>query len=277
MRQRLQLPAGLDGDLWYYRQQGRANAMHHHEELEFNLVTQGQGLYLLANRKYQVRRGDLLWLFPAQEHVLIEQSPDFEMWIGVAKPKTVQRIATDTKAAILRQASPAGDFCRRLAQSKFTRLETLITDVVATREQRGLFNAGLSHILLAAWDHFAHAVDVPVQDVHPAVERAARHIRHQNTTLGLEQLARHAGLSAPRLSRLFKQQTGVSLVDFRNRQRVEKFLAIYGTGQRLNMLDAALQAGFGSYPQFHRVFKRVAGCSPGEYRKRQEIMSRSAL
>jgi hypothetical protein len=61
---------------------------------------------------------------------------------------------------------------------------------------------------------------------------------------------------------LFKQQTGVALVDFRNRQRVEKFLAIYRTGQRTTMLDAALEAGFGSYPQFHRVFKRVMGCSP---------------
>jgi AraC-like DNA-binding protein len=34
------------------------------------------------------------------------------------------------------------------------------------------------------------------------------------------------------------------------------------------MLDAALEAGFGSYPQFHRVFKRVIGCSPGSYRRR---------
>jgi AraC-like DNA-binding protein len=67
---------------------------------------------------------------------------------------------------------------------------------------------------------------------------------------------------------LFKQQTGVALVDFRNRQRVERFLQIYGTGQRLTMLDAALEAGFGSYPQFHRVFKRVIGCSPGRYRRR---------
>ncbi|MGH7992300.1 MAG: helix-turn-helix domain-containing protein, partial [Limisphaerales bacterium] len=65
-------------------------------------------------------------------------------------------------------------------------------------------------------------------------------------------------------------QTGVALADFRNRQRIERFLQLYGTGQRLTMLNAALAAGFGSYPQFHRVFKRVLGCSPGHYRKRQE-------
>ncbi len=268
MRQRLKLSPALDGDLWHYRHQGRANAVHHHSELEFNLVTQGHGRYLLANRQYQVRRGDLLWLFPAQEHVLIEQSPDFEMWIGVARPKTLQQIATDTNARILREANPTGEYCRRLAQPAFLKLEALITDVITTRDQPGLFNAGLHYALLAAWKHFEHAADVPVHDVHPAVERAARHIRDQSHTLGLDDLARHAGLSASRLSRLFKQQTGVALVDFRNRQRVGRFLSLYGTGQRLTMLDAALAAGFGSYPQFHRVFKRVLGTSPGKYRRK---------
>ena len=268
MRQLLKLPAELDGNLWHYRQQGRANAMHHHAELEFNLVTRGSGLYLLANRKYQIRRGDLLWLFPAQEHVLIEQSPDFEMWIGVARPGTVRRIATDANSKVLTKANPAGDYCRRLPQPVFTKLEALMADIADRRDQPGLFNAGLGFVLLAAWHQFERAADVPVGDVHPAVERAARLIRDKSNTLGLTELARMAGLSAPRLSRLFKQQTGVALVDFRNRQRVEKFLALYGTGQRLTMLDAALEAGFGSYPQFHRVFKRVVGCSPGDYRRR---------
>ncbi|MEY4917377.1 MAG: hypothetical protein RL616_1290 [Verrucomicrobiota bacterium] len=267
MRQQLKLPAGLDGNLWHYRHQGRANAMHHHAELELNLVTQGRGLYLLANRKYQVRRGDLLWLFPAQEHVLVEQSADFEMWIGVAKPTTVRRIATDAGAKVLRLKNPAGEYCRRLPQPEFARLESLLAKISATHSQAGLFNAGIAYAFLAAWQSFEHAADVPIHDVHPAVEKAARHIRDKNNTLGLTELARHAGLSAPRLSRLFKQQTGIALVDFRNRQRVEKFLALYRTGQRMTMLEAALEAGFGSYPQFHRVFKRVTGRSPAEHRK----------
>lgn len=267
MRQRLDLPPEWDGNLWHYRHHGR-NAMHRHAELEFNLITQGTGLYLLANRKYQIRRGDLLWLFPAQEHVLIEQSPDFEMWIGVFKPKAVRRIATDANAKILRQSNPAGEYCRRLPQRDLARLEELFSEIAATQKNPGFFNAGLGYALLNAWQHFEHAADVPVRDVHPAVEKAARLIRNESTTLNLDELARRAGLSAHRLSRLFKQQTGVALVDFRNRQRIEKFLQIYGTGQRRTMLDAALDAGFGSYPQFHRVFKRVIGCAPGSNRRR---------
>lgn len=267
MRQKLQLPARLDGDIWHYRHQGRANAMHHHAELEFNLVTQGRGLYLLANRKYQIHRGDLLWLFPAQEHVLIGQSQDFEMWIGVARPKAVRRLAIHANTKILRAANPDGEYCRRLPQPAFSRLEALLAEIAAARPQPDLFNAGLGYALLAAWRYFEHAADVPIHDVHPAVERAARCIRDKNT-VGLNDLARHAGLSPARLSRLFKQQTGTALVDFRNRQRIERFLALYGAGQRMTMLEAALEAGFGSYPQFHRVFKRVLNCSPKQYRRK---------
>jgi AraC-like DNA-binding protein/quercetin dioxygenase-like cupin family protein len=266
MRQRLNLPPEWDGNLWHYRHHG-PNAMHRHAELEFNLITQGRGLYLLSNRKYQIRRGDLLWLFPAQEHVLIQQSSDFEMWIGVFKPKAVRRIATDANAKVLRQKNPAGDYCRRLPERDLARLEQSFSEIVGYRERSGLFNAGLAYTLLNAWQYFDRAADVPVRDVHPAVEHAARLIRNESTSLNLDELAHRAGLSAHRLSRLFKQQTGLALVDFRNRQRVEKFIQLYGTGQRLTMLEAALEAGFGSYPQFHRVFKRVIGSAPGKHRR----------
>jgi AraC-like DNA-binding protein len=37
------------------------------------------------------------------------------------------------------------------------------------------------------------------------------------------------------------------------------------------MTAAALEAGFGSYPQFHRVFKQLTGKTPQQYRR--EVVS----
>jgi AraC-like DNA-binding protein len=270
MRTHLHLPVSADGSVWHYRNLGAAHKRHHHAELELNLVTRGHGAYLLGNRRYQIRRGDLLWLFPAQEHLLIEQTADFEMWIGVFKRRLIKRTATDVQSRVLLQADPAGDFCRRLAERDVGRMEEVLIELADAKDHICLLNAGLSYSLLQAWHCFERASDLPVQDLHPAVERAARLLRDDPEGLSLEMLAHHAGLSATRLSRLFKEQTGSALVDFRNRQRVERFLRIYGTGQRRTMLDAALEAGFGSYAQFHRVFTRMMGHSPMNFHHQGE-------
>lgn len=267
MRQRLHIPADWDGQVWRYASLASANRRHTHAELELNLVTRGVGWYWLGNRRYQIRRGDLLWLFPAQEHILFEQTSDFRMWIAVFRRRAIRRLAGDASARALLKPSFAGETCRRLKPHDFERLEELLSELAGHRDEPVLLNAGLTYALASAWQCFQHAPDVLVHDVHPAVERASRLIRSGRAPEKLNDLASEAGLSAARLSRLFHQQTGSTLVEFRNRQRLQHFLDIYGTGQGKTMLGAALEAGFGSYPQFHRVFTRVMGCSPRNYRR----------
>jgi AraC-like DNA-binding protein len=267
MRARLDLPPECDGRIWHYRNLGDVHKRHHHAELELNLVTRGHCIYLLGNRRYQIRRGDLLWLFPAQEHLLFEQTTDFEMWIGVFKRRLIKRSATDPRTRPLLRLEPSADFCRRLSEKDVGQAEVLFNEIADFSDQPSLLNAGLSYSLLYAWRCFEGAADVAVRDVHPAVERAARLLRDNPDSPSLDGLARQAGLSPTRLSRLFKEQTGTPLVEFRNRQRAQRFMEIYGTGQRKTMLDAALEAGFGSYPQFHRVFKRMMGYSPMRLRQ----------
>jgi len=263
----LPLPAELDGNLWRYAGPAAANRRHTHAELELNLVTRGQGTYLLGSRRYRIRRGDLLWLFPAQEHVWFEQTADFEMWVAVFRRRAIKRAATDASARVLLQQELDRVPCRRLAQHDLQRLEAFFGEVAAGKDQPGLLNAGLGYGLLQAWRCFEGASDVPMHDIHPAVERAARMIQGGSTLLSLDEIAHAAGLSSARLSRLFKAQTGIPVTEFRNRKRLEDFLHIYGTGQRHTMLDAALEAGFGSYAQFHRIFKQLMGCSPGKNRR----------
>ena len=270
MRERLQIRNELDGNIWLYRNLGWTNRRHYHAELEVNLVTRGSGTYLLGNRKYQIHAGDVMWLFPSQEHVLIEESVDFEMWIAVFKRRVVKRIATDPASSPLLDRSHDGECCRRLSQHELGRFEGMFSDLSAVNDQPGFLNVGLAYLLLQCWRSFERAAEVHARDVHPAVERAARLIREDGTAMNLDQIARQAGLSATRLSRLFKQQTGFAMVDFRNRRRIERYLEFYGGGHRTTMLAAALEAGFGSYPQFHRIFRRVMGCSPGEYRYQEK-------
>jgi transcriptional regulator GlxA family with amidase domain len=144
-------------------------------------------------------------------------------------------------------------------------MDALFAEVAGAEGDRNA--AGLAYLLTLAWAQHAEAsaLDPAGRAMHPAVKEAARLLREEPGAVlwKLPELADRSGLSPSRLSRLFKAETGVTLVEFRQRMQLDRFLAIYedGTGK---LLPAALSAGFGSYPQFYRVHQRLLGRAPGK-------------
>jgi transcriptional regulator GlxA family with amidase domain len=86
--------------------------------------------------------------------------------------------------------------------------------------------------------------------------------------LGGKSIAARLDVSLGRLARVFKSEIGMSLVEYRNRLRLDRFTALLDTGHR-NLLEAALASGFGSYAQFHRVFRTLRRATPSEYLRRR--------
>lgn len=262
----MQLPPEVDGRVWGFSARPPLH-MHRHDELEVNLITRGTASYLMNERRYELQRGSLIWLFPEQDHVLLDQSSDYTMWILVFKPALVRRLCAYGTSRTLCARNPAGNFCRRVPPDVLRRLESLFEELSATDDIQRI-NAGLAYALLLAWAAHEEALQLAGRNVHASVETAARLLRDtSDQQFGLDALARQSGLSPARLSRLFKAQTGVSISAFRNRIRIERFLEIYGGGQRTTMDAAARQAGFGSYAQFHRAFRRVMGHGPARLRR----------
>ena len=246
--------------MWWLASSRGLHPRHTHAELECNLVVAGRARYLVGTRRYDLAPGSLVWLFPEQDHVLVDQSAGLSMWIAVFTPRLVRGCAAPEA---LRAGDPPGHFARTVAREECDDLATLLADIAEAGAARA--NAGLGYLLHRAWAVFEAAASAPDEAaVHPAVQHAARVLREESATL--PDLAARVGLSPSRLSRVFRRQTGVSITDFRNRQRVDRFLRIYGGG-RTTLTDAALRAGFGSYPQFHRVYTRLAGQPPHALRR----------
>jgi transcriptional regulator GlxA family with amidase domain len=82
-------------------------------------------------------------------------------------------------------------------------------------------------------------------------------------------LARRFDVGLGRFARVFKAEMGMSLVEYRNRVRLDRFDALLGEGN-MSLFEAALAAGFGSYAQFHRVFRKLRGVTPREYVRRSD-------
>jgi transcriptional regulator GlxA family with amidase domain len=79
------------------------------------------------------------------------------------------------------------------------------------------------------------------------------------------QLARIAGASGRHLSRLFHQQVGMPMVDYRNRLRVAVARELLLQSE-LDMENIAERSGFSSTRQLRRAWQRVYSCSPSEAR-----------
>jgi AraC-like DNA-binding protein len=260
--------AGLEGRVVRHRASAVRPRAHRHAELEVNLVLRGTASYLLGDRRYPLTPGTLTWLFPGQDHVLVDESSDHELWWAVFRPALVAQIATTREARPLLEEDPVGQFSRRLDSGRVRRLSALFHDVQAAEAVDDvLVNTGLAYLLIFAWRAFLDSDDVvDGVDLHPAVEKVARMLRAGPDAGDLATLGRAAHLSSSHLSRIFKEQTGVSISRFRNQQRLQRFLRLYGRGRRTTALAAALEAGFGSYAQFYRVFREQTGRSPSALR-----------
>ena len=76
-----------------------------------------------------------------------------------------------------------------------------------------------------------------------------------------QDLAREFGVSPGHFARVFKTELGVSLVEYRNRLRLRRFFRNIEQGES-NLIQAVQAAGFGSYAQFHRVYRQLLGGTP---------------
>ena len=93
---------------------------------------------------------------------------------------------------------------------------------------------------------------------------AAAALLTEDPTLEASEIARRLQVSVGWFARVFKAEMGLSLVEYRNRLRLDRFAVLLDRG-RTNLLEAALAAGFGSYAQFHRVFRALRHMTPREY------------
>jgi AraC-like DNA-binding protein len=88
---------------------------------------------------------------------------------------------------------------------------------------------------------------------------------HSGEELSLARVAKAVKISANHLSEKFKQVTGVNFVDHIALTRFQKACNLL-LNSNLRICEIAFAVGFQSLSQFNRVFKKLSGRSPTEFR-----------
>lgn len=91
-----------------------------------------------------------------------------------------------------------------------------------------------------------------------------------NPSLSVKFIAQRLDCSPDYLSHVFHRETGETLIHYINRQRVNGALEALGSTPK-SIAEIASACGFSDAGYFTRVFRKLTGLTPGDYRKQVEV------
>ncbi|QWU17660.1 two-component system, response regulator YesN [Paenibacillus sophorae] len=105
------------------------------------------------------------------------------------------------------------------------------------------------------------------QQTMSVMDKAKRYIGLKFTEeLSLEEVADHVHLNPFYFSKIFKQLTGETFIDYLTSLRIGKAKELIAAGD-LSLKEVTYLAGYKDPNYFSRVFKKVTGVTPSEYRE----------
>jgi AraC-like DNA-binding protein len=218
---------------------------HFHAEPELNLVTRGTATFGVGDEQMTLVRGDVVLFHPGQDHVLLNASADLGLFAVALLPE----LAVSACGALTHVASRGF----RMSEAEIKAAESTLNEL------NGAKDSGGAETPLAELFRSARARS---SQTHVLSRLALQHVNADPAVSGAE-LGSAIRAQPSALSRHFHDDIGIRFVEYRARLRLIAFVALVDQGHPFSR--AALEAGFGSYAQCHRVFSAVLGCSPRHY------------
>ncbi len=134
-------------------------------------------------------------------------------------------------------------------------------DVAKTEDEIRELNKGF-------WEILVKMIRDSREDYHYSkhIKKSIDYITsHFNSKVTLENLAKTAGLTPNYLASLFKQETGLTVMEYLTRFRIDSACALLSQTE-YTYLQIALSLGFCTQSYFTKVFKEYVGCTPRIYR-----------
>jgi len=113
----------------------------------------------------------------------------------------------------------------------------------------------------------SNQIFIQQQNYEPLIiSRARAYIQeHQSEQIPLGQIAKAVNMSSFYFCKTFKKVIGINFTDYVVRVRIEKSKNLL-LNPNLRVSEIAFEVGFQSLTHFNRMFKKVLGQSPTEYR-----------
>lgn len=109
--------------------------------------------------------------------------------------------------------------------------------------------------------------NITTQKNNPSIQKVCDYVdAHLQEDISLEQMADYISVSSFYLSKLFKEEKGVTFINFVSDKRLEKARQMLEETD-LSIKEITAEVGYNDQNYFSRIFKNKYGVSPKEYRK----------
>lgn len=248
---------------------------HTHDFFELVYVRRGGGIHRIHGRPYPIIAGDVYLMQPGEPHVYTVDHGVVHIYNLLFQPTLFQPgdwqqlsvlpglapfLAVNGSVRHKLTLRPPHDhaveaLCERIA-SELTRRET----------GYALLARALTLELLLTLNRLAvayHGGDGP--EPGPVGTTVAYLHAHLAEPIAMEDLALETGLSANYLGECFKAELGQTVTEYLNRLRVDRARDLLDRTED-SVTDIALSTGFDSISYFGKIFRRLTGHTPREYR-----------
>lgn len=247
---------------------------HFHGTYEYYYLMSGKREFFIQDRTISIDEGDIVIIAPN----ILHRTTNAE------QPKH-ERLIINIHETLFASDASHREALRPLFQQDYLIVRASLRDrqsieslskamLQEMQEQRSgfeLFAQTLAVQLLLTCCRYVqlHAIEVP-QSPSPMHDRISEIVRYINDRymeeLSLHSVADQFYISPYYLSRLFKEATGFSFVEYINSVRIKEAKKLLEhSSMKVNLI--AGKVGFGSVTHFGRVFKEVTGFAPLYYRR----------
>jgi len=103
---------------------------------------------------------------------------------------------------------------------------------------------------------------------NPLIDKVMKYVHdhYQDENLNISMIGEAFSMNPSYVSKLFKEYTGESLLDFINKTRLTEAKLLLA-GHKHTVAEISLLVGYNDVNTFHRIFKKFEGITPGRYRE----------
>ncbi len=247
---------------------------HYHSACEIYYLFSGERNYFIRDRSYSVRPGDLVPIGANVVHKTSDAGVPNHERIVVYYEKAFFESLDAEEADLLLTPFNLEYAVRSLNLQERAHVETLLHSLLGElAETPPGYGMHIRHmaaeLLLFAARHAREQDSSPPVEPTPVQRKITEIVRHINSgyaePLDLDGLSKRFYISSSHLSRMFKEETGFKFTEYVNLTRIkEARLLLRDTN--LGVTAVSERTGFDNFSHFGKVFKKITGMSPRQYR-----------